>query len=78
MASDVLKRAARLYSLAQVAFLDCGGSETDLQADVQMQAIRSARQSLRQMGYDYSTLGSLQNCIDAALKSTSPDGGSHG
>lgn len=57
------KRAARLYALAVIASMDCGGAEGEDQDAVVDLAIEDARRKIR-AATGGVILGSLQACID--------------
>jgi hypothetical protein len=74
MKAATMRRAARLYALSMVAHTDCGGAATAEQMDVIDCANQKARAELARLGHDYGALGSLQDCIDAAMRDSEKRG----
>jgi hypothetical protein len=65
-----VRRAARLYLLANTACLDLGGCSTEEEGFVVAQAIRDARAALARYDLEPCQVGSVQACIDLAKKGT--------
>lgn len=64
MNKRAINKAANLFLLANTAHLDVGGTDTDEQTDVVVQAIAIARSKLAKMGIAWESLLTLQSCID--------------
>jgi len=63
-----IRKAARLYLLANTACLDLGGCETEAEGMVVAQAIRDARRALEKLGLEECNVGSLQACMRIAIE----------